>query len=261
MGNKRMKPGDRALERKKRVLLCGVCALLLLLLCSCSERRAFEWKTPKQALEKAAEAMLDCCFDAEYGERYGRLIRWEGPIRIAVRGEYTKEDLSVIEQLIDEICSRVLTLPPIRFAAEGEEANTVISFVPLQEMSTATEGYREGNEGFVSWSWENYTIRQMKVAIAADCTDRATRSHLIREEFLQGLGVQDDLDSYSDSIFYRPFTQTQELSPVDHLILYCLYHPELRPGMDRNEARQALKKVCALPLPEPLLELLDEKSE
>ncbi len=241
--------------------MCGACVLLLLLLCSCAKGRVFEWKTPEQALEKAAEAMLDCCFDAEYGEQYGRLIRWEEPIRIAVRGEYTNEDLLVIGQMIDAIRSRVLTLPPIRFAAEGEEANAVISFVPLREMNTVTDGYREGNEGFVSWKWENHMIRQMKVAIAADCTDRATRSHLIREEFLQGLGVQDDLDSYSDSIFYRPFTKTQELSPVDYLILYCLYHPEMRPGMDRNEARQVLKKLCGLPLPEPLLEMLYEKNK
>ena len=256
-----MKTGRRTPGLSKKRLLCGACVLLLLLLCSCSEKRSFEWETPEQALEKAAEAMLDCCFDAEYGEHYGRLIRWEEPVRIAVRGEYTNEDLIVIGQMINEICSRVLTLPPIRFALEGEAANAVISFVPMREMSTATDGYREGNEGFVSWNWENYTIRQMKVAIATDCTDRATRSHLIREEFLQGLGVQDDLDSYSDSIFYRPFTETQELSPVDHLILYCLYHPELRAGMDKNEARQALKELCALPLPEPLLELLGEKTE
>jgi len=61
------------------------------------------------------------------------------------------------------------------------------------------------------------------------------RSHLIREELTQSLGLMDDSYAYPDSIFYQEWTATQEYSDIDRKLIEMLYLEETRPGMSREQ--------------------------
>ncbi len=215
--------------------------LILSLLLSCALADSFRYYSAQDAQEQALSAMMDCCFSPEYGGQLGRMIRWEQTLKYYVRGNPTNADIQTLENHICDLQLRVPNLPRILRVYSIGEANVIISFVKLAEMSRYVTGYNEGNWGYVHWNFNgSYQITRMEVGIATDVTNQRQRNHLIMEEFTQGLGVQDDLDYFSDSIYYRPWTEIQQPSEVDWQILNLLYSPKVKAGMTSSQVYNAL---------------------
>ena len=80
-------------------------------------------------------------------------------------------------------------------------------------------------------------IQRGKVLIATDSTTQPERTHMIREELTQSLGLFKDSWEHSDSIFYEGWTTTDKYGPLDEATIRLLYQPQLVPGMDRNQVR------------------------
>ncbi len=92
------------------------------------------------------------------------------------------------------------------------------------------------NLGFFRiWFDGEGAIYQGKVLITSDGVTQAERSHLIREELTQSLGLFKDSWKNSDSIFYEGWTTTNRYHPLDQSIIQMLYDPKLQPGMDRTQ--------------------------
>lgn len=191
-------------------------------------------------MSRALDAMLDCCFSPEYGADCACLIRWEESLRVCVLGEPTEKDMEKLTDYIACLTEQVDNLPGISLVQTPDDANVTVSFVPYTQMKYYADHYADGNLGFVSWRWKNHCIYDMRVVIASDVTTQEVRNHLIMEEFTQGLGVQDDLDAYPDSIFYRQWTTVQQPSRMDIIILNLLYDPRVRPGMTGEMCFRAL---------------------
>lgn len=226
----------------KKAARTGAAALLAALcLSGCSGPAA---ATPAPAATPAATAsadasteyFLELAFSAEYGGD-GILCRWEAPISIEVHGNPTREDLATLQALLDDF-PQVPGLPPVRRVAGG--GNVQLFFVPLEGLGNVVPGYVPGNWGFFYTLYDKGVIHSAWVGIATDVTDQAQRNHLILEEMTQMLGLFSDSNRYEDSIFYGPWTQTQQLSSLDWEVLRLLYSARLKPGMTRSEARAAL---------------------
>ena len=93
------------------------------------------------------------------------------------------------------------------------------------------------------WGWWDNTgaIYKGKVLIAADGISQQERSHLIREELTQSLGIMNDSYRYKDSIFYQEWTDTIDYAPIDRTIISLLYDSRLKPGMGKDQVRNALE--------------------
>lgn len=192
-----------------------------------------------------SQAALDGFFAAAFTSEYGdtdrnTLIRWEEPLSIYVRGAYTTQDMTTLTEFLNELSNSVPGLPAIAFASSENEANVVISFVPLVEMALNLTTYEPGNWGLMNCFSEDTGIRYGLIAIATDVTEQEDRNHLIMEEFVNMLGLTNDLGFAPDSIIYQPYTRTQALSAMDYEMLNLLYSPYLLSGMKEDEARQAL---------------------
>jgi len=70
-----------------------------------------------------------------------------------------------------------------------------------------------------------------------------TRNSVILEEIYNGLGPIQDTVLREDSIIYQYFTEPQDLTDVDWLILKLLYHEDMKCGMDAEACEQVIRKL------------------
>jgi hypothetical protein len=73
--------------------------------------------------------------------------------------------------------------------------------------------------------------------------DQYLRNSVILEEIYNGLGPIQDTSLRSDSIIYSEFSQPQELTDIDELLLKLLYHPDILPGMNAQQCEQVIRAL------------------
>ncbi len=181
-------------------------------------------------------------FDIAIGSEYGRspavIHKWTSDVRIRVHGNPTAADLDELEYVVYELNGLVAG---ITVSTTKRNPNIEIHFVPESKFRTIERNYRPTNLGFFWLHWdESDAITSAKILIASEGITQEERSHLIREELTQSLGLMRDSNRYSDSIFYQGWTSTTEYTPIDRAVVSLLYEPQLLPGMTPKEVRSAL---------------------
>ena len=194
--------------------------------------------------ELALDGLFASAFSSEYGDE-GRnmLIRWASPLKLYIQGQPTEEDENALNSFLKDLIDKVPELPAISFADTPEEATVIISFVPYAQMAENLTTYEPDNWGFMNCFDDNGDIRYGLIAIATDVTEQSDRNHLIREEFVNMLGLTNDIDFAQESIIYQPYTKTQELSAIDYEMLNLLYSPFLSAAMTEDDVRERLAEI------------------
>ena len=123
-----------------------------------------------------------------------------------------------------------------------EPANFDVFFVPESQFSRYEPSYLPPNYGFF-WAWSDSrgSLRQAKVLISSDSISQQERSHLIREELTQALGLMQDSYRHADSIFYQNWTTTTQFSALDQQLIKMLYRSDILPGMSQRQALKVLQ--------------------
>jgi hypothetical protein len=171
----------------------------------------------------------------EFGGSVPVVARWARPVRIRVNGTPTPADRETLRLVVHDLNE---ILGEGRVSIVERDANLNIHFVPRRRFPEINPDYVSGNEGFVTVFWDaEFRIYRGTVLITTEGISQRERSHLIREELTQGLGLLRDSDKYPESIFYQPWTDTQFYAPIDRTLIRMLYHPALRPGMNEIEVR------------------------
>ena len=191
---------------------------------------------------KALELLEVCAFSSEFGERTegGPLIRWEEPLRIYVGGNPTQEDVAFLDEFLIELSFRVPLLPPVYRVYSEDEANITVYYAPMDELDEYVTDFIEGNWGMVTFFYSNYCLYDAEIGIANDVTTQEDRNHIVMEEIVGGIGLGNDHYVYSDSIIYQPWSNAQQLSEVDWLMLNMVYSPVVKPGMSYEQVRGLL---------------------
>ena len=185
--------------------------------------------------DRAMGYLSEIGFGAEYGSVDQVLHKWAQEIRIKIHGEPTGADLETLEQVVTELND---LLSGIVLKLTEEDANVDLYFSPEPDFPAIEPGYVPVNLGFFRvWFDGDGAIYRGRILIASEGTTQAERSHLIREELTQSLGLFKDSWHYADSIFYEGWTTTSEFGPVDVSAIRLLYSPQLEPGMTRNRVQ------------------------
>jgi hypothetical protein len=184
---------------------------------------------------------IEVALGTEFGDSQPVVARWARPVRIKVNGSPTPADrqtlLSVIEEINTLLGEEKLTLVE-------RDPNLNLYFVPRARFTELDPDYVPGNEGFASVFWDgDHRIYRAIVLITTERVTQRERSHLIREELTQSLGLLKDSFKYPDSIFYQPWTDTQTYAPIDRALIRILHLPQLRPGMTEIEVRAVLNSI------------------
>lgn len=174
---------------------------------------------------------VEVALGTEFGKSNSTIRKWKNDIKIQVVGTPTPEDQRTLKAVTREL--QELTGLNIQF--DDRNANMSIYFVPEPEFRRYEVNYIPRNYGFFWTQWNNNTIYNAKILISTTGVTQRERSHLIREEITQSLGLMKDSSKYSNSIFYQGWTDTNEYTEIDRSIIRLLYRPEINPGMTREE--------------------------
>lgn len=184
---------------------------------------------------------VEVALGSEFGGGSAAVRRWERDVRIAVRGAPTEADRQTLEAVVADANALV---GPVRLVLVDESPTVTVHFLPPDEFAAVEPNYVPGNLGFF-WTWWSggCEITRARILISTEDVTQAERSHLIREELTQSLGLMRDSDRYPESVFYAPWTDVTEYAPIDRVLVEMLYRPEIEPCMGAAEARRALEAI------------------
>lgn len=186
---------------------------------------------------EAIDYFSQIAFGNEFNANADSLVvrKWTQDMRLAIVGTPSQADLQALYGIVMELNQ---LLDSVQIILTQEQPNAWIHFVPEREFGTVEPNYVPGNLGFFYVWWNAaYELRQARILISTTGISQEERSHLIREELTQSLGLMNDAWSYADSMFYQGWTSIQQYSALDRDLIRILYDPRIQPGMNEDEVR------------------------
>ncbi|NET10681.1 MAG: DUF2927 domain-containing protein [Symploca sp. SIO2B6] len=193
--------------------------------------------------EEQIDYFLEIAMGSEYGNASSRIRKWDSDLYIHVQGDPTAQDLTSLQTIVTELNGLIDTVD-LHILDDSprsrRRANVTMHFVPVTEFSQHVPEYHPGNLGYAWVWWQDNTIYDATILISTDNVTQQERTHLIREELTQSLGLLQDSFRYEDSIFFQQWTSTAAYSDLDQAIIKMLYHPAIEPGMSRRRVLNTL---------------------
>ena len=97
-------------------------------------------------------------------------------------------------------------------------------------------------DGAVTFWYTDDIINSAVICYRTDL-DQYLRNSVILEEIYNGLGLIQDTSLRKDSIIYAEFSQPQELTKIDELLLKLLYSEEIKTGMSAKECEEVIRQL------------------
>ena len=146
-------------------------------------RRA--WPAP----EVLARQFERIAFSSEFGGEYraGRLIRWQGPLRVRINGHYPDRFRAEVERQLNEL--RQLSGLDIEIVGSTSEGASPPMTIEFSSSRGGTSFDPEAPCRTLIWE-TGYVIRRVQIYIAPYPDE--VRRHCIAEELTQALGLADD---------------------------------------------------------------------
>lgn len=223
--------------KKKKLLVLAL--LLLLTFAFFQSRMVPSTATAQSNLLQAIEYLGEVAFGSEYGNVYYPVLRLIEPLKIYIEGYYTPEDIAFIEQFLNTLSQKILQIK-VELVSNKASANTIVYFVPLDQLKEYLSSYVKGNWGFFEVGLDYHYIKTITIGIASDVTSQLERNHLFMEELIGALGLSKDSMRYPDSILYQEWTTVQEPSELDWLCLELYYADYVKPGMNFQQMKKAI---------------------
>lgn len=193
---------------------------------------------------------LEIALGSEFGDADAAVRKWNGSVRIRVNGMPTGEDLRSLNAVIQDINGLA---PGIHLQVDDQNPNVELHFAPESQFSRIEPHYQPVNLGYFWTEWHQDVLNHATVLISTTGITQTERSHLIREELTQSLGLMRDSDRYPDSLFYQGWTEPTQFAPIDQVLIQMLYRPEVQAGMTRSQVVNALRAIPSAARSAPLI--------
>jgi hypothetical protein len=215
-------------------------------------RRAAEVRSFTDA--QIVDGFFKITFGAEFhtAGRIDRIRKFDVPVRAYVDSRARPDRTQEIGRVVEDIGRHIDKLD-IAVTADRRIANLVITLVRDRDLDRTIAGLfgRERARRI-----ENALEPQCLSGFRKDDTYRITRSEVIivvdagdfifydcaYEEILQSLGPINDDESVPWTMF-NDNVQMGFFDVYDQYLLNLLYHPRMRPGMNREEARAVVDEI------------------
>lgn len=169
------------------------------------------------------------------------LQKWDTTIYYCVHGNPTEENLSVLNSFARWLNS-LEGFPGIYETTDPLEANLAIHFCTQEEMHSRIGDWTSGLDGAVTFWYNDDRIYDATICVRNDL-NQYLRNSVILEELYNGLGPVQDTSLRYDSLIYAGYSEPQELTQIDELILRLLYHPDMKCGMDSAQCEEVIRKL------------------
>lgn len=202
---------------------------------------------PAYPMEDVLTWFDEVVLHTEYSDGIGNpalVQKWLYPIYCAVEGDPTEEDLRVLEDFFDQL-NAVPGFPGIAMAQGFQRVTLTLSFLGPEEFRESFSEVVNGEDAWGAVQFWYYTdtneLHTARIGYRTDI-DQTYRNSILLEEIVNCLGITDS-ELREDSIVYQYSNDNLQLSDVDWLILKLLYHPDMEPGMDREQCHAVIEKL------------------
>ena len=190
--------------------------------------------------------------DMEWGASRPNLVRFEGPVRVAMVGEGSNR----YQVFLAEYLRRLRNESKIDIAVSSpKDANLLVRFVPGREFTGRTNAQCIVVNGHPSWAalredstehgadaFERNKTLEKASAIIPNTIEPYKIRECILEEVSQALGTANDLYALGSSIFNDDDGHTWP-TRLDYLMLRVLYDPRLETGLNRSDTTKRALEV------------------
>lgn len=199
---------------------------------------------PGLAVEDVILYFNEVVLDAEYitGGDPSKLQKWDKPIYYVIHGSFTRKDLEVLEGFVSFL-NTIEGFPGMFETEDPTMVNLQIHFCSREQLINIMGPNFVGMDGGVTFWYDGFD--RIYEGTICYCTeiDQTVRNSVILEEIYNGLGPVQDTDLRADSIIYAGYSEPQELTQIDELLLRLLYHPSMKCGMDREECEAVIRSL------------------
>ncbi len=200
---------------------------------------------PNQFTQAQVDYFMEVALGTEWGTSNQLIRKWTQNVRIKVSGTRTSEDNATINRVIGEL-NELISGSGVQLTLDNNNPNVEIIYAPETDFSRLEPNYVPGNLGFFRTSWNAGVLNHAKILVTS--TNRVTqreRSHLLREELTQVMGLVRDSWRDQNSIFYQGWTDVNQYTDDDRAVIQILYLSNIRPGMSRSQVVSTLQAVSA----------------
>lgn len=196
------------------------------------------------SVENVIAYFNEVALDAEFSFGDGdpsRVQKWTAPIYYMVNGSPTDADGAKLREFVAWL-NTVEGFPGMYETDTWWKANLDIYFCDYQTMIERLGDDFHGMDGGVTFWYENDEIYDAIICYRTDI-GQYVRNSVILEEIYNGLGPVQDTWLRTDSIIYAGYSEPQQLTEVDELILKLLYHPDIKCGMDKAACEAVIRTL------------------
>ena len=208
------------------------------------------------------EYFKEIAVNTEFDDNPERVLKWKKPMFLFIHSEREiNEQTDVVLNTIEKINQLFSDGFYIELVDKLESSNAVIYLNKKESIKTIEpEFYKMINDEllgeftgmtYVEFKFSNFVIQKAQIFI--DITENMeTQTNTIIEELTQSIGLLNDSNKYSNSIFYENIDEIEnsEYSSMDEEIIKLLYSKEMKPGFRektvevviKNEFRNRAKK-------------------
>lgn len=197
---------------------------------------------PFSVSSEAVDYFLEIAMGSEWGSSGSVVRKWTGPVRIGVQGNPTREDEQTLNAVISEL-NDLIEDDRVTISRDDRNPNVLIRFVPESQFRSVEPNYVPRNLGFFWLQWNNQSISNARILISTTGVTQQERSHLIREELTQTMGLMRDSYDYPDSIFYQRWTDVTEYAEIDREVIRLLYQPTINFGMSQRDVSAEIARL------------------
>lgn len=198
---------------------------------------------PDVSVEDVILWFNEVVLDAEFvtGGDASVVQKWDSPIHYFIEGEATEKDIEVLEDFAGRL-NEIEGFPGFLKAENAITADLNIFFCPFSEFESHINVDMGYADGAVQFWYTNNVIYNATICYRNDI-EQFTRNSVILEEIYNGLGPAQDTNLRTDSIIYSGYSEPQELTEADWLILKLLYHPDIKCGMNAQQCEEIIRKL------------------
>ncbi len=202
-----------------------------------------ERSQPTRFTQAQIDYFMEIALGSEWGNSNQLIRKWNQNLRIKVTGTRTSEDITALNAVMEEL-NGLIAGSGVQLTIDNNNPNVEIIYAPETEFSRIEPGYVRGNLGFFRTFWDRGVISRARILITnSSRVSQRERSHLIREELTQVMGLVRDSWRYQDSIFYQGWTDVNQYTADDRAIIQLLYSTNIQAGMSRSQVASVLQIV------------------
>lgn len=198
-------------------------------------------------IDEVINYFCEVVLKTEYSDGVGDATlvqKWTDRICYRIYGEATEQDKLILTEFFQQL-NEIEGFPGIVPAGENDLTDLALYFYDYESFNRSFGEFLnyEMADGAVQYWYYTDTnvIYDARIGYRTD-VDQYTRNSVLLEEVFNGLGITDTV-LREDSIAYQGFSQPQELSEIDWLMIKLLYHPKMKAGMNREECARLIREI------------------